>query len=316
VPELSHESSGVVAAGQGCINLILIISWVLSNLSLVEIDGYKIEPNSDLHRAELSAIDLKFANLDKADLSEAELSGSDLSFAILTGANLRAAWVNTTSFFKVNGPTSIFDDCRAHDAVFSSANLKNSSFAGAELCCANFVGADLRASNFRNANLEGCNLSGADLAGADLSGANLSNAILDGAKFARSKLVGANLSASSCVETNFNQANLSHCKLIGTIVGSFSYPIYKSNPIALDEMNSDAQYESILVDRFLGEFGGEVDEFEDFEIELIEFPNFFHAKFAGANLCGVDLTAVEIAGDSGDISQADILKAIFKSAKR
>ena len=57
-------------------------------------------------------------------------------------------------------------------------------------------------------------------------------------------------------------------------------------------------------------------EFEDFEIELIEFPNFFHAKFAGANLCGVDLTAVEIAGDSGDISQADIFKAIFESAKR
>jgi uncharacterized protein YjbI with pentapeptide repeats len=90
-------------------------------------------------------------------------------------------------------------------------------------------------------------LSGADLAGADLSGANLSNAILDGAKFARSKLVGANLSASRCVETNFNQANLSHCKLIGTIVGSFSYPIYNSNPIALDEMNSDAQYDANLV---------------------------------------------------------------------
>jgi uncharacterized protein YjbI with pentapeptide repeats len=99
-------------------------------------------------------------------------------------------------------------------------------------------------------------------------------------------------------------------------VGSFLYPIYSSNPIALDEMDSDAQYDAVLVDGFLSEFGGEVDEFEDYEIELIEFPNFFHAKFAGANLCGVDLTAVEIAGDGGDISQADILKAIFESAKR
>ena len=57
-------------------------------------------------------------------------------------------------------------------------------------------------------------------------------------------------------------------------------------------------------------------EFEDDEIKLIEFRNFFHAKFAGANLYGVDLTAVEIAGDSGDKSQMDILKAIFESAKR
>jgi uncharacterized protein YjbI with pentapeptide repeats len=139
---------------------------------------------------------------------------------------------------------------------------------------------------------------------------------LDGAKFAHSKLVGANLSASSCVETNFNHANLSDCKLSRTIVGLFLYPTYSSNPIALDEMDSDAQYDAVLVDGFLGKYDVENDEPEVDDIEFIEFQHFVHAKFAGANLCGVDLTAVEIAGDSGDISQADILKAIFESAKR
>jgi uncharacterized protein YjbI with pentapeptide repeats len=99
-------------------------------------------------------------------------------------------------------------------------------------------------------------------------------------------------------------------------VGSFLYPIYKSNPIALDEMDSDAQYDAVLVDGFLGKYDVENDEPEVDDIEFIEFQHFVHANFVGANLCGVDLTAVEIAGDSGDISQADILKAIFESAKR
>ena len=109
-------------------------------------------------RADLSGVDLEYANLDGADLGDANLSGADLGGANLGGANL---W---------------YADLRGADLRYTSlgcADLGYADLGGANLRCADLKGADLRGADLRGADLRDANLYGADLRGADLGGANL-----------------------------------------------------------------------------------------------------------------------------------------------
>ena len=109
-------------------------------------------------RADLSGVDLEYANLDGADLGDANLSGADLGGANLSGANL---W---------------YADLRGADLRYASlgcADLGYADLGGANLGCADLRGADLRGADLRGADLRDANLYGANLGGADLGGANL-----------------------------------------------------------------------------------------------------------------------------------------------
>ena len=109
-------------------------------------------------RADLSGVDLEYANLDGADLGDANLSGADLGGANLGGTNL---W---------------YADLRGADLRYASlgcADLGYADLGGANLRCADLKGADLRGADLRGADLRDANLYGADLRGADLGGANL-----------------------------------------------------------------------------------------------------------------------------------------------
>ena len=110
-------------------------------------------------RADLSGVDLEYANLDGADLGDANLSGADLGGANLGGTNL---W---------------YADLRGADLRYASlgcADLGYADLGGANLRCADLKGADLRGADLRDANLYGADLRGADLGGANLWSTDLS----------------------------------------------------------------------------------------------------------------------------------------------
>ena len=109
-------------------------------------------------RADLSGVDLEYADLDGADLRDANLSGADLRGADLRSANL---W-----YADLRGA-----DLR--DASLGCADLGYADLGGANLSGADLEYADLRDADLRGANLGHANLYGADFSGADLGGANL-----------------------------------------------------------------------------------------------------------------------------------------------
>ena len=109
-------------------------------------------------RADLSGVDLEYADLDGADLRDANLSGADLRGADLRNANL---W-----YADLKGA-----DLR--DASLGCADLGYADLGGANLGGADLSGADLRSADLRGANLGHANLYDADFSGADLGGANL-----------------------------------------------------------------------------------------------------------------------------------------------
>ena len=109
-------------------------------------------------RADLSGVDLEYADLDGVDLRDANLSGANLRGADLRGANL---W-----YADLRGA-----DLR--DASLGCADLGYADLRGANLSGADLEYADLRDADLRGANLGHANLYGADFSGADLGGANL-----------------------------------------------------------------------------------------------------------------------------------------------
>ena len=128
------------------------LNKILSNHKLWLMDA------SNGIRADLSGVDLEYANLDGADLGDANLSGADLGGANLWYADL---W---------------YADLRGADLRYTSlgcADLGYADLGGANLRCADLKGADLRGADLRGADLRDANLYGADLRGADLGGANL-----------------------------------------------------------------------------------------------------------------------------------------------
>ena len=114
-------------------------------------------------RADLSGVDLEYADLDGADLRDANLSGADLKGADLRNANL---W-----YADLRGA-----DLR--DASLGCADLGYADLGGANLSGADLSGVDLRDADLRGANLGHANLYDADFSGADLGGANLWSADL------------------------------------------------------------------------------------------------------------------------------------------
>ena len=118
-------------------------------------------------RADLSGVDLEYADLDGADLRDANLSGADLRGADLRSANL---W-----YADLRGA-----DLR--DASLGCADLGYADLGGANLSSADLSGADLRDADLRGANLGHANLYDADFSGANLGGANLWYADLRGVK--------------------------------------------------------------------------------------------------------------------------------------
>lgn len=122
----------------------------------------------DLSYAELSGLNLYWADLSGADLGSANLSGTELFLANLSGADLSGANLKRT-------------------------NLTKANLSGANLTGANLSGANLSQSKLINANLTGAILDKADLEWADAAGANWTGASLKDASLKNTDLKNARI---------------------------------------------------------------------------------------------------------------------------
>jgi len=157
----------------------------------------------NFNKANLSGVNLPWAELCEIDLSEANLSAAYLNRVYLLGANLSQA--NLSNVTLTNGDLS--------EANLIGSNLSGANLQKADLIQSNLQGANLRDANLSEANLSGANLSEvtlswANISEANLSGTNLSQANLVGAKFTSLDLSEANLSGAKLTGINLNQANL------------------------------------------------------------------------------------------------------------
>lgn len=126
-------------------------------------------------RPDLTEANLSNRELRKVNFSQTFLSKANLSFAIITKADFTSAELSEADLSNVV----------AHEAIFKNANLRSVSF--------------------RWAKLNGANLTDTILFRADLSEAILHNA----------NLREANLNQSLLIETDFENADISECKVFG-----------------------------------------------------------------------------------------------------
>lgn len=127
-------------------------------------------------RADLSNMDLSYANLNRANLRDANLSNTDLHCANLNHADLSYADLHNSNLRRANllGANLGFSDlCNTclQDATLFDANMEY-----AILRYATFDKADLRRANLYGASLKYSDLQGSDLSNTDLLGADLSRA--------------------------------------------------------------------------------------------------------------------------------------------
>ncbi|WP_406303890.1 pentapeptide repeat-containing protein [Streptomyces sp. NBC_00885] len=139
-----------------------------ANLSDVDLRWADLA-GADLHGADLSSTNLEVADLTDADLRGAVMSDANLINASLTGADLRKADMTCSGF--------IHDTASGTETPAFCTNLQYAFLDGTDLRNAHLTGADLR-----NADLTGADLRNADLSGAKLTGANLKNANLTGTR--------------------------------------------------------------------------------------------------------------------------------------
>jgi uncharacterized protein YjbI with pentapeptide repeats len=149
---------------------------------------------ANLEGADLSNLDLSYAQLGSTNLRGANLENTSLMFAsifdvVLEGANLEKAilfearlWLTNLTGAKLEKAYLV--GARLTDVILNEANLKRANLEEAEL-----HSASLRNANLANANLEGADLRYADLEGANLEGAYLAGARLEGVKMSDEKLL-------------------------------------------------------------------------------------------------------------------------------
>lgn len=134
--------------------------------------GIEVRAAKDFTRADLSMLDLRWADLTLAILREADLRGVDLTLgsmrqADFVGARLRDDDVDPPVKLRLAG-------VNLRDTVFAEdEDLSGFSFAGGALQGATFVGTNLRRADLRQA----------FVAGADFTRADLTDALLDGTVF-------------------------------------------------------------------------------------------------------------------------------------
>jgi len=170
---------------------------------------------SNLSNANLIKANLKDAELNNAKLIETELDGADLSGAQLIKANLSKAKLVWVKLIGANLREAKFCGADLSDTDLSGAKLVNADFSDAILCRAKLSIGETIINNtdFRNADLSGTELSEFTLNGLNFSDAKFIGAVLKEVKLIRANLSGANLSGADLTKANLSDANLSDADL-------------------------------------------------------------------------------------------------------
>ncbi len=170
---------------------------------VVEVNGHKIEPGTDLRGADLTFSDLTNARLDRANLTGANLGGADLTNVSLDGANLEGLNLSGACLAGVK----LNDEAISHRQVsFFMADLR-----GVEFVSKHPMGRTWRAVltgvDFTEANLENVDFSLCSLIGPNLTRANLRRANFERAR----------LSVRRVAEADFGEANFCGARWGGSV---------------------------------------------------------------------------------------------------
>jgi len=177
---------------------------------------------ADLSGASLSHADFEYSDLTSAFLTEADLSGANLRYATLAFAWLHGAVVTDADLSGTSGrgftagqlySTASYHSGNLGGIGLGGNDLSGSNFAGKNLADASFEAATLTDANLSGATLTRANLELAALGNADFSRANLANTNLHGATLWDAGLSGANLTSAYCMCATFRRTNLSGADL-------------------------------------------------------------------------------------------------------
>ena len=115
-----------------------------------EPENHTVCPNANLAGANLSGLQLGYAEFQGANLSGADISGTDLNFSKVAGANLSNANLtqNTPGYSDFAGTN------------MTGANLTQSFWAESDLSNSRLTNANLTGARFINVNLAGAELTG------------------------------------------------------------------------------------------------------------------------------------------------------------
>jgi uncharacterized protein YjbI with pentapeptide repeats len=129
---------------------IVINGCTINTIGGPEPENHTVCPDADLAGANLSGLQLGYAEFQRANLSNADLSGTDLNFSNVVGANLTNADLtdNTPGFSDFTG------------ANLTGANLTRSFWGESNLTNATLINANLTDARFINVDLTGADLSG------------------------------------------------------------------------------------------------------------------------------------------------------------
>ncbi len=176
-----------------------------------------------LHNADLSRINLSFANLSLSKLWCARffhtyMPGVNFSLADLNGANFEHADLRRANFMGAKLIGASFRNAGLGLVDLASENLWQGQlfptrFAWGHLSGADFRDSELGRADFRRAIMTGAKMDHADLRRADLRGADLAGASLVGANVGRANLEGANLSNTKFTSGSENSTTVTQEQL-------------------------------------------------------------------------------------------------------
>jgi uncharacterized protein YjbI with pentapeptide repeats len=165
-----------------------------------------------------------------------------------------------------------------------------------------FNSLDLSHCNMQNVGFFGAELMGAKLVGANMQGAYLNLARIENADFSKADLSNATIFQPIFSKTNFEGANLTNARMIGTLGDvNMSGATIKKGRFGLDIGNQPMG--AMRFDAIGGNFAN-----SNFEGADINRSNFRFANLRGANLRGTDLFRA-------DFSKADLTGADITGAK-
>ena len=201
---------------------------------------------------ELSDIDMKFTDLDYIDLHDAKLFRANLREARLYKADLRGAFLSSADLREADLSEADLSNADLHSARLCKSDLHVANLLNADLGAADLRGANLFGANLREVNLSFTKLSRADVRLAVLHGANLSWTDLSWTDLSWTDLRGSDLSAATLIETNFENADISKCRVFGISAWKLKVKNLKqANLIITHEWEHDITVDNLEVAQFV-----------------------------------------------------------------
>jgi uncharacterized protein YjbI with pentapeptide repeats len=283
-----------------------------AQLSQVDLHWANLQ-GADLRDADLRGANLAYTNLANADLRRADLLGADVSLAHFPGANLFGANLRDVKFRWLDDASELrnarnlllayFSADLAGELEFPDAHNENVGkldFRAYNLEGARLESADFRGASFENTRCAGASFRGAVLAAANLRRADLRGADLEGADLRHADLFAADLRGARLADASLNHANLQRARLEGVVVTA-------------DQVKAAANHMLSFLDAdIIANLGLPKDHNERLEANDLREYDLSRANLRRCDLSGVSLVRANLA--AAQLNEARLCHANLESA--